>query len=166
MANRIDVDDFTGFRNIPNRDKDYVEELLQSSIDRLEPRFFIEVFGYEFQKLMLANPTNPIYEPILEGVEFTNSDGKLQNWEGINESIANYIYYYHVKENWNTLSSTGVIAGSNENSDKISGYTKINTAYNFIYPALCILDEFLTVNIANYPTLEFENKPKLNSFGI
>ena len=166
MANRIGITYFEDFRNIANLSDTVVNTALIKKIDRLEPQFLAYVFGYEFQKLMLANPTDQIYKDILEGVEFTNASGKLKKWEGINESIANYVYFYWWKERTPMNGGVSFAAGKVENGIVVNPQDRPIYAWNKIYDALLILSEFLSVNIKDYPTLEFNNLPKLNSFGI
>ena len=166
MANRIDITYFDDFRKIPNLNDEVIREALELKIPRLEKQFFIDVFGYEFQKLMLANPTDPIYEPILEGVEFTGSDGKLRKWEGINESLANYIYFYWYKERTPMTGGVAFAGGKVENANVVDPINRPVYAYNMIHDALLILQDYLTVNSENYPTLEFNNLEKINSFGF
>ena len=79
----IDNTYFTGFRAIPNLDRPNRLDLLNADIDRLEARFFEQQFGYGFQKEMLANQTTAKYQIILKGGEFTDANGKLQKWGGI-----------------------------------------------------------------------------------
>ncbi len=166
MANRIDYTYFDNFRNIANLDEAVILEALNIKIENLEPRFFVSVFGYGFQKAMLADPSNVIYEPILNGVEYTNSNGDLVKWEGINESIANFVYFYWYKER-NPYTGGAAFANANlENANPVDPITRPNYAYNKIYDALCILGEYLLINIDDYPTLNFNNLVKTNDFGI
>ena len=166
MANRIDYTYFEGFRNIPNLNDEVTLEELDMVIDRLEPKFFIEVFGYEFQKLMLADPTDPIYDPILNGVEFTATDGTVKKWEGINNSIANYVFFYFWKERMPQTGGVGFVNANAENALVVNNVTKPNYAFNMIHDELSILAEYLIVNLDSYPTLDFNNLEKLNDFGF
>jgi hypothetical protein len=163
---RIDLTYFTDFRSIANLSDEAISSALTEKINRLEPQFFIDVFGYEFQKLMLANPTDPIYKPILEGVEFTDSNGKLMKWEGINESIANYVYFYWWKERTPMNGGVSFAAGKVENATVVNPQDRPVYAFNMIQDALLILYSYLSVNIENYPTLEFSLIKKLNTFGL
>ncbi len=162
----IDITYFTNFRNIANLNKDDINEALTEKIEKLEPQFLTEVFGYEFQKLMLADQSNQIYKDIIDGVEFTGDDGKLYKWEGIKESEANYVYFYFYKER-TPYSGGAAFAGAKvENATVANSQDRPNYAFNRIQDALSILRKFLTVNISDYPTLIFNNVEKVNSFGI
>jgi hypothetical protein len=163
---RIDITYFTDFRSIANLNDEAVREALEMKIARLEIQFFIFVFGYEFQKLMLANPTDPIYEPILNGVEYTDRNGNLHKWEGINESIANYVYYYFYKERTPLTGGVAFAAGKIENATVVDPQDRLVYAFNKIPDALTILQGFLNVNSEDYPTLIFSNFSKTNSFGF
>lgn len=163
---RIDITYFTDFRQIANLNDETILEILLEKIDRLENEFFIKIFGYEFQKLMLSDPTNPIYVPILEGVEYTNSEGKLVKWEGINESIANYVYFYFYKERTPLTGGVAFATGKVENMSVSNPSDRLGYAFNKIHPALEILYDYLYINSENYPTLDFNNVEKINSFGF
>jgi len=166
MANLIDELYFTDFRIIPNLNDETNLDILDEKIDRLEPQFLIEVFGYEFQKLMLADSSNPIYSKILTGTEFTAPDGRLYKWEGIKESIANYVYYYWYKERTPLTGGASFANPKLENANSVSPIDRPVYAFNKINDALEILAVFLSVNISDYPTLVFNNIEKINGFGI
>ena len=163
---RIDISYFTDFRNIANLNDEDIRDILGEKIDRLEPEFFTKIFGYEFQSIMLADDNNPIYEPILNGVEFRNADDKLVKWEGINESIANYVYFYFYKERTPLTGGVAFANGKVENMSVANNQTRPIYSFNKIYDSLCILEQYLEVNIDEYPTLEFNNLEKLNDFGL
>ena len=163
---RIDITYFTDFRQIANLNDEVIRDILIEKIDRLENQFFIEVFGYEFQKTMLADASNPIYTAILDGKEFTDADGVLQKWEGINESIANYIYYYFYFERTPLTGGVAFASAKIENANVVDPQARLVYAFNKIQDALTILQSFLFVNSEDYPTLEFKNLEKINSFGL
>jgi len=154
---RIGIEYFTDFRMIDNLNTDEISEVLEEKIDRLEPEFFIKVFGYEFQQIMLADDTNPIYESILNGTEYRNSNGQLVKWEGINESIANYIYYWWHRERTPLSGGVAFVKGQVQNATVADPNYRIVPVWNKLKPALSILRDYLYINQANYPTLVFTN---------
>jgi hypothetical protein len=87
-------------------------------------------------------------------------------WARNYESIANYVYFYLWKERTPMNGGVSFAAGQVENAKIVNPQDRPIYAFNKIHDALLILYEFLLVNKDDYPTIEFLNYPKLNSFGI
>lgn len=168
MANRINSTYFeSGMRFIPNLDQIEILSSLNSSIDLYEPQFFIEMFGYEFQKEMIENPTETKYNLILAGGEWIDSLGYTQNWEGINNSIADYVYFYFIKENIVKLSGNGYMFGTNENSNIIQPITTPLKVWNRMTNKIAELYNLITTNISDYDRVLFNiNLDYINEFGF
>lgn len=165
MANLINEAYFTGARALPTKTDDDLD-LLDEFVEEKQNRFFIDLFGYEFQKLMLADPTNPIYSRILTGGEFTDLSGNLNYWEGINESLANYVYCYYNKELVLKRTSIGFSAGNTENGFITDAIKKPVQIWNRIPKAMDVLYQLLSVYSDDYPTLIFTPYESLNEFNI
>lgn len=165
MANLIDETYFTGARALPIKSEDDLD-LLDEFIEEKQNEFFIKVFGYEFQKTMLAEASETIYKRILEGEEFTDSKGYLQKWEGVNNSLANYVYFYYNKELILKRTSTGFSAGKIENGVAIDPISQPVRIFNRIPKAFIVLQDLLNVYDSDYPTLLFKPIKPLNEFNI
>lgn len=167
MTNRIDYTDFVNYLNIPNTNKETVLSFLDSEITRLQNKFFVELFGYEFQSIMFLTPLEPEFEAILDGKEFTDLSGSLQLWDGINSALAKYVYFYFIKDN-PTLTGIGYVSGNSENSTKVQAIDKPVTVFNDMVDELSILESYLRANEDLYEddNLNFTNFTKVNSFGI
>ena len=167
MADLIDITYFTGYRAIPNLSRPEKSELLESDITRLQDRFLREQFGYGFQKDMMANPMVDKYAIILNGGEYTDIYGYVQKFDGIKDIIADYVYYYHVTENYISLSGAGYQAGTNENSVNVQPLTQPTKVYNMMADKLKELEKLIYTNWDNYSELiEWQKICFANEFGI
>jgi hypothetical protein len=164
----IDFTQFEGFYAIPNLNDEVVNTFVTSEIERLEPMFLKSVFGYEFQKEMLLNSSDIRFESILSGSEYTDSNGDLQEWEGLNDAELGYVYYYILKDDLNGLTGIGFTAGNSENSTKVQAIDKPVNIFNKMVVSLERLKGFLIANESDYEDdhLIFNNFVKINSFGI
>lgn len=86
----IDATYFTEELNIPNTDEMAASERLSAFIDKYEPIFLQELFGYPLYKAFVAgmNVTPPATPPqrllnILYGVEYADFQNRLQKWKGL-----------------------------------------------------------------------------------
>ena len=164
----INYTKFVGYINIPNTNEEATSSLLDTEIERLEPIFLGKVFGYEFQKEMLANDTELRFLKILGGSEFTDTSGNLQKWEGLNTSLAYYVYYKFINGNLNGLTGIGYASGKSANADKVQPVVKPVDVYNQMVDKIEVLRAFLIANETDYEddNLIFNNFDKVNSFGI
>ncbi len=79
------------------------DETVKAAIDQAildyEPVFLQRAFGYEFYRDLIAyvddanHAANPIYDKLLDGVEFTDSCGNLQKTEPLNYCTARYVFF-------------------------------------------------------------------------
>lgn len=167
---RIDQTYFeSGLRVIPNLDNADVLADLNSAIAEYEPKFFIEFFGYEFQKDMLANPTEPKYKIILDGGEWTDSAEYLQNLTEINESIADYVYFKYIKENIVRLQGNGYFFGTNENSETVQPVDIPVSVWNNMIERMYEVKEYMETdpNDYDYSRVLWNNDLNyINAFGL
>jgi hypothetical protein len=159
----IDETYFVGALNIPNTDKDYVLQRLTSFIDTLELELLQDVLGYPLYKAFVAATGD--YDPdasnasidqkwlnILEGAEYTGRDNRLHFWKGLlfeqgttpRSLIANYVYYYWLKDNTTQTVGIGEATAKAENSDNASPMIKMVSAWNemseWINDLICFID--------------------------
>lgn len=167
MAALIDITYFeSGLRLIPNLDKVIVSEALETAIDTYQDKFMKEQFGYEFQKLMLANQNVEMYKNILDGVEWTDDNNDLQKWEGIKEPLADYVYFYYIKEQSIKLQGVGYTVGTIENGTIVAPQTIPIAVYNRFVGKMDELYDYLDQSSIDYTKVIWKHRWYLNEFGF
>lgn len=86
----IDASYFVGDLDIPNPGDQAIAERITYFINKYEPLFLQELFGYPLYKAFVAGmavapPATPAirFLNILYGTEYTGFDGRVQKWKGI-----------------------------------------------------------------------------------
>lgn len=167
---------FVGEINLPNLDTGSPQlSYLQTMIDRHEPSYLSDVLGYELAQLLIEDqgvaspPTSGVYYDLLQGKEFTDSLGRLNKWEGfaspVYNPIAHYIYCLVLRDSHSTFNGIGVTRPKSENSEIYSPHEKITYAWNRMVDINCVLHDFLTQNIDDYPSYEGVRGPRDLSWG-
>lgn len=149
----------TAERNIPNTNYAEVSSRIDSLIAVREKEFLLAVFGYEFYKLMVAELVTPAarFASIIDGVEFTGLDGRLKKWEGLKNvttlesPIADFVYYWYLRDSVNNMSGAGMMQAMMENATPVSSAKQQARAYNNMIDKACLLIEFMRANYAVYP---------------
>lgn len=88
---------------------------------------------YEAFVAGLATDPDPIPERWLklrDGDSFNAVDGLKYKWVGMKKMLTPYIYSQWLRDNYDTLTSTGVVVSKNENSDVINPSLRITRAFN------------------------------------
>lgn len=164
--------------NIP--DSDYNN--LDAYITRYEKEIVYKLFGYELGELVLAYnaSSEQRIKDIVEGKEYTLSDGTKIKWNGLANDdkislIAYYVYYWYQKNNSTTLQGIGNVKLKGENSDNARAGIKISTAWSrlkMLYGDYCQSEyipsayNFL-INFEDiYPEWEFEELGDVNNFDL
>lgn len=167
MANLIDVSFFeSGLRTIPNVDKQTVKDRIEQAITTYQDYFLKEQFGYEFQKLMLANPTDPIYANVIDGAEWTDYNGFLQKWDGLLEPLADYVFYKFIKENIIKFDGVGFSASSTENASLVQPIQIPVMVYNRFVEQMEHLYDYLIYSDFDYSKIKWQQRRFINEFGI
>lgn len=136
---------FVGELDIPTNNAN-VEPTLNAFIEKYEKKFLIGLLGYELYLLFVnAIEIDPIaekYSKLLYGDMYVYKD-VTYFWEGLKEVIieadpnadppivgkyksiiANYVYYWWIRNQETQNTGIGVVATKSENSVKISGASK------------------------------------------
>lgn len=167
----ITVSYFNGTpNNIPNIDKTYVSEPLQTTIDTLEPVYLQKILGYELARDFIAGieEVTPLekWTNLLNGVEFSN-DGILSKWTGFedattfNSPIADYVMFNYTRRNASLNSGIGEIKAKNINAETVSPITRIGEVWNSMVDKNILLYNFL-ISSSDYP--EYNNQSALELF--
>lgn len=200
MSNIIDNTYFVRDVDIPVSSTEALNGSLNDSISLYEPEVLKLLLGYSLWKEMQASynasvATVPVplitkWDRLINGAEFSfNLNGVTikDKWEGLKNTskvslIANYVYYWHRRNNISQNSGIGETVSKSENSTVINPRYKMKNAWNKfvdLYGELgyCGTDNttythwndkpsaynFLLANIADYPTWRFEPQEKMYS---
>jgi len=164
--------------NIPDSEFDD----LDAYITRYEKEILQKVLGYALWKLVSAYTTgsDQRIKDIVEGKEYTNSDGDLIKWNGLkNEDkisfIAYYVYYWYSRNKSSMLGQLGQIKPKTESSSPASPAMSLSQSWlrmktlagsarqDLNMPSLY---NFLTENESDYPEWVFEELGSVNAFDL
>ena len=171
----IDSTYFINDISLPTDEGNYLNKL-NYWITKVEKKILIDCLGYELWSLFnaeLPTPTTARYTAILDGAEYTNSNGYLDYWNGLANTdkesfLAYFTYFYYVKNAQKSASGQGTTSNLFENADKADPSELLKTAYNSGYDLYYKLYDYLLVNIDTYPEWHFteKEKEKVNIFNI
>jgi hypothetical protein len=155
----IDETYFIGELNIPNTDRPAVSEALTNMISIREKELLTDLLGYDMYKLFLASPTDPRWADLKNGKEYT-VNGRLHKWEGLIEEntqslIANYVYYWWIRNEVSKTSGIGEVRPVSENAVNASPADKMVKAWNQMSDKIRRLFHFLYNNADTYPEWDF-----------
>lgn len=71
--------------------------------------------------------------------------------------IANYVYYWYIRNNYTQTASTGEVKSTNENSTMASPALKMVRVWNEMSACICELVDFLDAKKNDYPEWEDQN---------
>ena len=173
----IDSTYFIGEINLPGLQNEVVEESLNSFIQKYESYYLQRSLGYSLMKSFLAgleaDEPEQKWVDLRDGAEFEGCRG-LDKWTGfINDGkqspIANYVYYYFMRDAATLTSGIGEVKPTGENSSNASGAVKMMRAYNQMCEQTALLHEFLLANKDVYTEFDYSHivlfRP-LNLFNI
>ena len=153
-----------------SNDDGETSERLQVCIDKYEPIFLEELFGYEFARDLLAYVddiaaiANPIFDAIIQGEEFTDGCDLLQKFKGIKLSITHYVYRYWRKENATNATENGdVLQGVEATSKHTSSAPRLVEVWNQMVKNNIKCYEYIESDVQNYPSvLAYVEAPSSN----
>jgi len=192
MANIIDYTYFINEISIPIQSRAELNEVITNSITLYEDEVLKLLLGYKLWKEMkddLAAFESELFElpekwnRFINGAEFeytVNGETVLDKWIGLKNAskislIANYVYFFHRRNNVSQNNGIGETVASAENSTIVSPYAKCVNAWNKMIDMYGELDcygnplpfpsayNFLTANIADYPDWKFTQLEKIKS---
>jgi hypothetical protein len=149
--------------------KQFETEFLVKALGRNLYRGFMTALGLNVTTGAYANVANgkaadsvdQKWKDLLNGKEYTDQNGDLQKWKGfislsddgttIKQSIiANYVYYWFMRNNASQTTSSGEAKGSSENSAPVSPRFKMCNAWNKMHYEIKELNRFLKNNMSVY----------------
>lgn len=157
MNNLIDYSYFTGFRNIPNLEKD-VSGFEADYITRYQKEILIKLLGYD---LYLQFETG-LAEETIEQKWLDLRDGSTYQIDslsrlnpGVKEIIADYVFCKWLSVNYNQITGLGVIQANSENAGIVSPENKLTEVWNDMVNYYYSVYTFLEENEEDYTNWEF-----------
>lgn len=149
---------FVGDLNLPNTAVDTtIDEALQIMITRHEKQYLRDILGYAEYKNVIDNiaDVSGIYYDLLNGAEYTDTQGKTQYWDGFKtvgyNPIACYIYWHIMKDNATSTTGTGEFKPLPENMENALPDTKMVGAWNMMVEMNLKLHAYLYANSDDFP---------------
>lgn len=161
----IDRTYFVGELNIPNTSNAAVGSLVDLFIGKYEKQWLDEVLGYSLSKAFKTGWAEPVPDSkwfdLVDGVEYTDTYGKTKYWRGLVSAvsgnvsfdlspIANFVYYWYMRNNHTQTASTGETKGKHENADTASMAVKLTRAWNEMSAWVCELVDYLNAREDDY----------------
>lgn len=158
----IDLTYFYGALTIPQVASDQATgDAVNFFIKEYEPKLLKALLGHALYSNLIAGLTadTQIYKDIRDGVEYTNRSQVLSKWDGLRfvdgtvktSLIANYVYYWYMRNNASTTTPSGERVITTENSMSTSPRYKMSTAWNKMVGEIYNLREFLLSKVVTYP---------------
>jgi L-rhamnose mutarotase len=125
MPNIIDISFFVGEINVPNADKPGISENLELFIKKYQKRFLVMLLGQDVWKdFMDGLAEDPVESKWTElKAKFVDDDTK-------ESPIANYVYYFYMRDGASSTTDVGETIAKTENSSVISPARKMVRAWN------------------------------------
>jgi hypothetical protein len=171
---------FTGELNIPNSSNAAVSERLDAFIKKYEPEFLRDIMGYSLHTAyaagVLVTPVDARWTDLQDGKEFTVNT-KLNKWTGLVDAvnyrspIANYVYYWYMRDQATQSTAVGEVATKTENSNRVSPAIKMSSAWNEMVYQIWDMWYFLENNKTVYPEWTFDARRwdkyrTINPYGV
>lgn len=136
MSNIIDITSFKGAWAIPNIEKDS-ESFENNYIAVYEPEILKMLLGFDLYRqfktgLDEATPAEK-WTNLKDGAVYDVVIGDITykvEWEGLEKLITSYVYFSYVRDNFNQLTTLGVISSTAENATQIDPNYKMVWAWN------------------------------------
>jgi hypothetical protein len=175
MSSLIDISFFVADINIPNTDQPLVEERLDYFITKYEKEFLRDLLGVALYNAFVAglaeDPIAAKWTNLKSGCSYTGQDGRAAVWRGIVETlvepvtavgdtpavageyqsmIANYVYYWYMRNGATQSSGVGEVVTNAENATIASPKQKMASAWNEMSTWIRELSLFLYAKAETY----------------
>lgn len=164
MTNLIDISYFIGERDVPNTTYEDVSGLLNHIIVQRQREYLVGVMGYDMYLLFEAGlavvdpvPVDPIWLFLRDGGTFENYAGVDTYFGGIANNttkespLADYVYYWWLRQTQTHNSGVGVVQAKVENANVVTATNIQAEVWNRMARANRVLREALTVSVDIYP---------------
>lgn len=159
----IDASYFVGELNIPDTSNSSVAERLNFFIAKYEEELLRSVLGHSLYAAFIAGTKDKEeadidqkWKDLRDGKNYTNSSGNADYWMGLRKAatkqsmIANYTYYWWLRDKASLSSAVGEVAPATDGSQKVSPANKMARAWNEMQPWIYSLVEYLHTSAADY----------------
>jgi hypothetical protein len=164
MANLIDDTYFNGDLHIAGTGNSLVLERLTLFITKYEDQLLQDLLGYSLYKVfktgIAAVSPEAKWTDLRDGKEYTDSSERLRKWIGLKDAstkrslIANWIYYWWLRDKVSVTTEIGEVLEKSNNSDSTSAAVKMVRAFNEMVLWIEELILFLNNNLETYPEWE------------
>jgi len=146
---------------------------IQSFIDKHEPEILKKIFGYALYKdfidgLAVLPTPDQKWLDLRDGSEYTY-DGELNKYEGIQNIIADWVYYWITRSEKTTATDSGIKRANVMNMENTDPKSRQVYSYNEMVDQIVLLNEFILANnesvadtYENYETATFKKNNVLN----
>lgn len=158
--NLIDHTYFIGELNLPNTQKQDVQDRLNLFITKYQAKFLNELLGYDLAKQLTTGLTAPTpdtkWTDLRDGKEFIGLNGLMYEWQGLRDNltkksiIADYVYYWWMRNEVSQTSAVGEVMTTTENATRTSPSVKMCRAWNEMVNGVWQLVRFLDANRTDY----------------
>jgi hypothetical protein len=163
---------FFGQLMIAQLSQSTVEATLNAMIAKYEPIFLDCVLEPTIvDEMMIAYnasiaaedpvPLIPKWQKLLYGSAFVDSYGDSRRWNGLisdndalvkQSPIANYVYYWYMRDNASQTVGNGEKKNKSENAVDANPNHKMCRAWNEMTDAVRVLREYMRINTVDFPT--------------
>lgn len=143
---------FIGEITLANLSQSYVREALDLFITKREPEYLDRALGVDFSELfaegLAAGTVLAKWSELKLGTTYTDADGKVKRWPGLAPAsllspVANYTYYWYMRDNDTFTAGMGEMEGSSDNAKKTDPSLKMFRAWNEMVNITELLHDFL-----------------------
>lgn len=152
----IDASYFYGQLSIPQITDAAVIANLNWFINEYEPKLLTNLLGYELYKFTVDNPSDADVLKLINGTDY----GDNKHWNGLKfgtsplkkSLIANYVYYWWMRNNMSQTTIGGEKESKAENAIGSSPRYKMVRAWNDMVEMNIQLRDYLNASLEFYPT--------------
>lgn len=152
MASIIDYKYFIGERLIGGIESVNVQQVVAQYITKYEAEFYKEVMGYELATLFWnginQNTVDQKWADIVNGKEYSHG-GHQTSWIGLRQTdaktsvVADYVYYFYLRDNYTKSARMGVVKPQSENATTFNPNARMVAAWNRVSEQVTQLRRFL-----------------------
>ena len=164
MANITDTTLFIGLLNIA---ADNISDSMDDIIEQKEAELLPKWFGYALYKDITAVSPSTAAAVLVNGEEYTDSNGDLQYLTGLKDFLQYFMYFYIVRDEQSINSEIGERESISENAQKVDVTDKLNQNYNKGVQPINEMLDYINDNLTDYPhAILSSHLGTLNRFGI
>ena len=160
IVNLLDIDNFKGRYVLPIYPE--TENQFNELIAEIQKRVLIDLMGFpiynEFDAGLQILPTEQKWLNLRDGVNYTNCNGNLTEWQGLDYMLIPFVWVAYVEYLRNNVTAFSVVKQNTKNSERISdlgfrqelhrmdneGITRYYEAFKFMKANITDYNDFTT----------------------